>query len=85
VEKKTELAKAYRKADELWLVIGQSGRLSEMALLVNGASEFDASHDLQKRLSSSPFSRVYVFTARGLLQWDKREGNWHLNAGAGSR
>lgn len=76
VAKKTMLAKAYRKADELWLVIGQSGRLSEMVLPINGAPDLDASPDLQGSLSSSPFSRVYVFTAKGLLQWNKKEGNW---------
>jgi hypothetical protein len=81
VSKKTELAKAYRKADELWLAIGQSGQLSETVLPINGACDFDASPDLQDSLLSSPFSRVYVFTAVGLFQWDKREGNWQRIAG----
>ena len=74
VVKKT--AKAYRKADELWLVIGQSGRPSEMVLPISGSSEFNACLDLQESLSSSPFSRVYCFTAGGLLQWNKRDGKW---------
>lgn len=82
VAKKTILAKTYRRTDELWLVIGQSGRLSEMVLPINGASEFDASLDVQESLSSSPFSRVYVFTAMGLFRWDKRDGKWQPNARA---
>jgi hypothetical protein len=81
VSKKAEKAKEYRKADELWLAIGQSGQLSEMVLPINGACDFDASPDLQESLLSSPFSRVYVFTAMGLFRWDKREGNWQLNTG----
>jgi len=81
VAKKTVLAKAYRRADELWLVIGQSGQLSEMVLPITGACDFDANPDLQESLFSSPFSRVYVFTAMGLFQWDRREGNWQQIAG----
>jgi hypothetical protein len=80
VATKTNSAEAYLKADELWLVVGQSGLLSEMVLPINGASELDKCLDLQEGLLSSPFSRVYVFTAMGLFQWDKSEGNWQLNA-----
>lgn len=69
-------AKAYRPADELWLVIQRSHRPSEMVLPVNGASEFDASLNLQKSLKDSPFSRVYAFTAMGLFQWDRNDGRW---------
>ncbi len=76
VAMKTMLAKAYRRTDALWLVIGHSGRLSEMVLPITGTSDFNADPDLQGCLLSSPFSRVFVLTAIGLVQWDKRECNW---------
>jgi hypothetical protein len=81
IAKKATLAKDYRTTDALWLVIGQSGRLSEMVLPINAACDFDASPDLQESLLSSPFSRVYVFTAMGLFLWGKQEGNWQRIAG----
>ncbi|MDR3738074.1 MAG: hypothetical protein P4L40_03550 [Terracidiphilus sp.] len=77
VAEKTEAAIAYRPASEQWLVIAQNGRPSEMVLPINGAFEFETSPELKESLLSSPFSRVYVFTAMGLFQWDKGVGNWH--------
>ena len=71
-----------RDAGPLEAATGQSGKPSEMVLPINGASEFDASLDVQESLSCSPFSRVYVFTAMGLFRWDKRDGKWQLNARA---
>jgi hypothetical protein len=78
VAAKGGLAKAYRPAAELWLVIGHSGRPSEMVLPISGVSEFDASPEIQRSLPFSPFSRVYVFTAMGLFKWDKMDDKWQV-------
>lgn len=74
-------AKVYRAADELWLVIQRSGRPSETVLPIRGVGEFNASEDLQRSLTASPFARVYAFTAMGLFGWEKISGNWQLQAG----
>jgi hypothetical protein len=78
VAAKGELAKTYRPASELWLVIGHSGRPSEMVLPISGVSELDASPEIQRSLPFSPFSRVYVFTAMGLFKWDKTDDKWQV-------
>ncbi len=67
--------KQYRLTDELWLVVQRSQRPSETILAINGVSEFNASPDLQEILAASPFSRVYIFTAMGLFQWDRTAVN----------
>jgi len=74
-------AKTYRSADELWLVIRDSHRPSEMVLAISGASELNANPDLQKNLAAGLFSRVYAFTAMGLFGWDRSGGTWKLSAG----
>jgi len=71
-------AKIYRKADELWLVIGQSGRPSEMVLPIRGSDELGESLELRESLVLSPFSRVYVLTAMGLIWWSRDKGSWQL-------
>jgi hypothetical protein len=73
----------YRPADELWLVIQRSHRPSEMVLPISGVSELDASLDLQRNLTASPFSKVYAFTAMGLFLWDRNGGAWLPAADAG--
>ena len=69
-------AKQYRNADELLLVIAQSGRPSEMVLPITGPDAFNENRQLQQGLESSPFSKVYLLTALGLLWWDKSERRW---------
>jgi hypothetical protein len=68
--------KEYRPADELWLAIQRSHRPSETILAGNDVFELNANADLQNSLTVSPFSRVYVFTAMGLFQWDRNIGEW---------
>lgn len=69
-------SKRYRPADDLWLVIQCSHRPSEMILATGGVTELNASSDLHESLAASPFSRVYAFTAMGLLQWDRIGDEW---------
>jgi hypothetical protein len=73
---KEKTTKGYRVTDELWLAIQYSHRPSEMVLPVTGPSELDACPDLQRNLSSSPFSRVYVCSAMGVFQWFRKSGRW---------
>jgi hypothetical protein len=42
-------------------------------LPVLGADEFSGSAILRTALHNGPFSKVYVFTAMGLVQWDKMD------------
>jgi hypothetical protein len=72
---KARKVKSYRKTDEIWLVIQRSGRLSETVLPIGGITEFNENPELRDKLTNGPFSRVYVFTAMGLFQWD-RLGGW---------
>jgi len=72
---KTILVKTYRKTDEMWLVIERSSRPSETVLPIHGVHELNTEYSLRNNLDNSSFSRVYVFTAMGLFQWD-RLGGW---------
>jgi hypothetical protein len=70
-------AKTYRPASELWLVIQDSQRPSEMVVPIQGTSEFNANPELQKSLNAGAFSRVFTFSAVGLLTWDRGSGQWN--------
>lgn len=62
-------AKNFRPADELWLAIQCSTRISE-TLLPIGANDFD----MVLPLTGFRFSRVFVLTFLGLFQWKAAEG-----------
>ena len=62
-------AKNFRPADELWLAIQCSTRISE-TLLPIGANDFD----MVLPLAGFRFSRVFVLTFLGLFQWKAAEG-----------
>lgn len=62
-------AKNFRPADELWLAIQCSTRISE-TLLPIGANDFD----MVPPLDDFRFSRVFVLTFLGVFQWKAGEG-----------
>jgi hypothetical protein len=68
--------KKFRAVNELWLVIHSSGRPSEMVLPINGASELDTCPRLQEVLEICCFSKLFIFTALGLLGWDADCRRW---------
>ena len=62
-------AKNFRPADELWLAIQCSTRISE-TLLPIGVDDFD----MVPPLNGFRFSRVFVLTYVGVYQWKEGEG-----------
>jgi hypothetical protein len=70
VKRKSRKLTTYRRADEYWLVIDNSHRVSEKALPIAGIAEFRTSRNLETSLKQTGFSRVYAYTAMGWLQWD---------------
>jgi len=59
----------YRPADELWLAIQCSPRISETLLPID-ASDFSGVGSLDH----GRFSRVFVLTFLGVFQWKRGEG-----------
>lgn len=66
--------KAFRPADEFWLAIQSTARISELLLPLNGAADFEAIPGLGTELEASPFTRVFVFGPGGLFQWSQAAG-----------
>jgi hypothetical protein len=62
--------KQYRQADELWLAVQCSTRISEMVSDILGVEDFDAVPSLEAYL----FSRVFVLAFTGAYQWKRGEG-----------
>ena len=65
---------SYRAADELWLAIQSTPRISELLIPLNGVADFESIPGLAGQLAASPFSRVFVFGPGGLFQWSKATG-----------
>ncbi len=73
--------KTFRPADELWLAIQCSTRISELVL------EFDGVADFQSVPSLDPyaFERVFFFTFTGTFEWTRGAGWRQLTAPTASR
>ncbi len=63
--------KRYRRAAKLWLVIQCSGLISETALPLNDADEFNRNVALGECLRAGRFARVFISTAMGWFHWDR--------------
>jgi hypothetical protein len=63
-------AKRFRPADELWLVIQSSARVSEMLLDILGVEDFSSVPTLDPFV----FSRVFVLAVTGAYEWRKGAG-----------
>lgn len=68
-------SKKFRPADELWLAIQSSPRISETVLPLEGVTDFAALSDLSDALKNGPFTRLYMLAFNGVYQWD-RTGGW---------
>jgi hypothetical protein len=62
--------KRFRPADELWLVIQCSPRISEMLSDILGVADYEAVPALEPFV----FSRVFVLAFTGAYQWKRGEG-----------
>jgi hypothetical protein len=62
--------KGFRAADELWLIIQSSNRISEMLATLLGVDDFDA----VPPLDGYRFARVFVLAFNGAYQWRRGEG-----------
>jgi hypothetical protein len=68
--------KQFRPADELWLAIQCSIRISETLLPITGVEDFER----VPPLDDFQFSRVFVLTFTGTYQWQRGDG-WRKLAG----
>lgn len=69
-------AKNFRAADELWLVVQSSQRISEMMLDISGVEDFESVPNLEPYL----FSRVFVLAFTGTYEW-QRDFGWRKLTG----
>ena len=70
-------AKRFRSADELWLIIQSSTRVSEMMLDILGVEDFSS----VPTLGPFVFSRVFVLAVTGAYEWRKGAGWRKLTGG----
>jgi hypothetical protein len=68
----------FRQADELWLIVQCSPRISEMMSDILGVEDFEAVPSLEPYV----FSRVFVLNYTGAYQWRRGEG-WTRLTGEG--
>jgi hypothetical protein len=64
----------FRLADETWLAVQSTTRISELLVPLNGAADFEEIPGLTSALKASPFARVFVFGPGGLFQWSQATG-----------
>jgi hypothetical protein len=62
--------KQYREADELWLAIQSSTKISELLLTLDGVADFER----VPSLDGFRFSQVFVLAYDGIYRWKRGEG-----------